>query len=52
MGVFQKGEFERVFRLFLRELAGKLERQIDGHRGRISEDSMHFWNRVVERCRG
>ena len=51
-GCLPKAEFERVFRLFLRELAGKLERQIDGHRGRISEDSMHFWNRVVERCRG
>jgi hypothetical protein len=51
-GCLPKAEFEKVFRLFLRELVGKLEGQIDARRGRISEDSMQFWNRVVARCRG
>lgn len=51
-GSLPKGEFDKVFRSFLRELADKLGRQIDTHRGRMSEDLMQFWERVVERCRG
>lgn len=51
-GSLPKGEFEKVFRLFLRELAERLRREIDTHRGRMSEELMHFWERVVEQCRG
>jgi hypothetical protein len=50
-GSLSKGEFEAVFRPFLRELAGRLGQQIDTHRNRISKDMMRFWERVVERCR-
>lgn len=50
-GALPKSEFEKVFRSFVRELADRLARQIDTHRDRISKDLMHFWDRVVERCR-
>jgi len=49
-GALPKSEFEKDFRSFVRELADRLGRQIDGHRDRISKDLMHFWERVVERC--
>lgn len=51
-GSLPRGEFDKVFRSFLRELADKLGRQIDTYRGRMSEDLVQFWERVVERCRG
>jgi hypothetical protein len=51
-GALPRPEFEKIFRPFLSELAGKLLQQIDTHRGRPSEDVMAFWERVVERCRG
>jgi hypothetical protein len=51
-GSLPKAEFEKVFRSFLKDLADKLMQQVNGHRDRVSEDSMHFWKRVVERCRG
>jgi hypothetical protein len=50
-GSLTKGEFEKHFRLFLRDLANRLQCQVETHRGRISEGTMHFWERVVERCR-
>ena len=51
-GTLPKPEFERIIHSFLSELAGKLEEEIEEHRGRLSEDVMAFWERVVERCRG
>ena len=51
-GSLPKRAFEKVFRSFLKELAEKLGRQVDAHRDGVSEDVMHFWERVVERCRG
>jgi hypothetical protein len=50
-GSLPKVEFEKVFRSFLRDLADKLVQQVEAHRDRVSEDLMHFWERVVERCR-
>ena len=51
-GTLSKPEFERIFHSFLSELADKLRQEIDGHRSRLSEDVVAFWERVVERCRG
>lgn len=51
-GALPKAEFEKVFRPFLSELTDRLGRQIDAHRGRMSDDMMRFWERVVEQCRG
>lgn len=50
-GALPKEEFEKVFRPFLSELADRLGRQIGTHQGRMSDDMMRFWKRVVERCR-
>lgn len=50
-GALPKGEFEKVFRPFLSELADRLGRQIDTHHGRVPDDLTRFWERVVERCR-
>ena len=49
-GALPKAEFEKVFRPFLRELADRLGRQIGPYRGRMSDDLMRFWERVVEQC--
>jgi len=51
-GSLPKADFEKVFRLFLRELADRLEREIEPHRGRMPRDLMRFWDRVVQRCGG
>lgn len=51
-GFLSKKEFGRIFRSFLNELAEYLTMHVDPHSGRVSEDTMLFWNRVVERCRG
>jgi hypothetical protein len=51
-GSLPKKEFEKVYRTFLRELADKLESQIDFQSGNISEDVRYFWERVLDRCRG
>lgn len=50
-GSLPKKDFDKSFRLFLRELADKIEPQVQAHRGRVSDDMMQFWERVVERCR-
>ena len=50
-GSLPKAEFEKVFRSFLQDLANKLRQQIETHHGRLSEDLMHFWERVLEQCR-
>jgi hypothetical protein len=50
-GSLSRAEFEQIFRSFLGELAGKLRQQIEVHRDRLSDELMHFWERVVERCR-
>ncbi len=49
-GALPKAEYEKIFRPFLRELANNLRHQVETHRGRVSEDLMHFWERVVEQC--
>jgi hypothetical protein len=51
-GSLPKAEFEKAFRSFLGELANKLGHQIETHGDRVSEDLMHFWERVLEQCRG
>ena len=50
-GALTKAEFAKVFRPFLKELAEKLDGQIEPHRAQVSEDVSKFWNRVLERCR-
>ena len=50
-GTLSKPEFERIFHSFLSELAEKLRQEIDGHRSRLSEDVVAFWERVLGRCR-
>lgn len=50
-GSLPKPEFERVFWLFLAELADKFRQQIEPYRNRVSEDLIHFWERVLEKCR-
>ena len=50
-GSLPRAEFEEIFRPFLGELAEKLRLQIEVHRVRLSDELMHFWERVVERCR-
>jgi len=50
-GSLTKEEFEDVFRSFLRELADKLEGQVDTLCNSTSEDLIHFWERVLKRCR-
>jgi hypothetical protein len=50
-GSLPKVEFQKVFRPFLIELAGKLRVQVGTHRERISGEMTHFWERVVDRCR-
>jgi hypothetical protein len=51
-GSLSKAEFDRVFRPFLTEMADALGRQIEPHRGRVPAESMQFWQRVAEQCRG
>ena len=51
-GCLPKAEFDKVFRSFLRELVGTIEPQVEARRNSISVDSLHFWESVVERCRG
>lgn len=51
-GSLSKAEFDKVFRSFLANLAGKLGKTIDAHRANVSEDVTSFWKRAEERCRG
>jgi hypothetical protein len=46
-----KSDFDKVFRLFLGELAGAIHQQVEGHLGGASPDLKDFWERVVEQCR-
>ena len=50
-GSLGKPEFQKVFRPFLRELAEKMERDVELHRNRVPGELMEFWKRVVEQCR-
>jgi len=50
-GSLPKEDFQKIFRPFLIELAGKLRIQVSTHRERISEEMTQFWERVVDRCR-
>lgn len=49
-GALPKKDFGQVFKSFLRELASKLGGQVETHRGRVSQELMHFWERVLEKC--
>lgn len=49
-GSLPKPKFDEIFGSFLKELADKLQRQVDMHRDRVSEDLIQFWMRVVKRC--
>ncbi len=49
-GALSKTEFVKVFRPFLKELAEKLNQQIQPHRAQVSEDLSQFWGRVLQRC--
>ncbi len=50
-GALSKQEFDEAFRLFLRELAGKLQEQVTAQRSNISPGPMGFWLGVLDRCR-
>ena len=50
-GSLPKVEFEKIFRPFLIELAERLRQQVNAHRGRMCEELMYFWERVVDRCK-
>lgn len=50
-GAMTKGEFSKIFRPFLKELAEQLGHQIEPHRERLSEELMRFWERVLELCK-
>jgi hypothetical protein len=50
-GSISKAEFMKVYRPFLHELADGLGREIGQQRGRVSQQLMHFWERVLEQCR-
>lgn len=49
-GSLPRAEFQKMFRPFLTELAGKLRAQVESHYGQISDDMKQFWSRVVDRC--
>lgn len=49
-GALSKAEFGKIFRPFLRELAEKLDQQIEPRRPHVSQDLSQFWKRVLERC--
>ena len=49
-GALPKTEFEKTYRPFLVELAGKMRGAIEPHRGRMSAETSEFWDRVVKRC--
>ncbi len=50
-GSLSKGEFDGLFRTFLKQLAGTLDGEIRGLQARLSGQAAGFWDRVVERCR-
>jgi hypothetical protein len=49
-GSLPKSDFDSSYRSFLSELASGLAALVRGQAGRVSEDVMEFWERVVERC--
>jgi len=49
-GSLRKTDFDKSFRPFLKQLANKLNGQVDSHRDRLPSDLVQFWDRVVERC--
>ena len=50
-GSLSKQEFDAEFRLFLRELADKLQEQVAAQQSNISPEPMGFWLRVLDKCR-
>lgn len=50
-GALSKQEFDEAYRLFLRELADKLQEQVAAQQSNISPEPMGFWLRVLDRCR-
>jgi len=49
-GSLPKAHFDRMYRSFLKELASGLATRVREQAGRVSEDVLAFWERVVERC--
>ena len=50
-GALPKDQFDRIFRPFLPEVAGRLAQQVHVQRDHLSADVAGFWDRVVEQCR-
>lgn len=50
-GSLKRTEFDQLYFPFLRELADRLNEQIQPHRQRVSDELVQFWDRVVQRCR-
>ena len=50
-GSLSKQEFDTEFRLFLRELADKLQEQVAAQQSNISPEPLGFWLRVLDKCR-
>ena len=51
-GFLPEADFEVVYRAFLRELAGKLQREVEAHCDQLSDDLRNFWERVLKRGSG
>jgi hypothetical protein len=47
-GALSKAEFETVLKSFLKELAGKQAKKVQGRSASVSQDAMGFWERVSE----
>ena len=50
-GSLSKQEFDTAFRLFLRELADRLQEQVAAQQSNISPEPLGFWLRVLDKCR-
>lgn len=50
-GALPKREFMKVYEPFLQKLVDELDAAVNSHRESIGSDLLHFWGRVVKRCR-
>jgi hypothetical protein len=50
-GALSKSDFDKLFRPFVAELAGKLAQSLGAQPVKWSPDVVDFWTRVVARCR-
>ena len=49
-GCLSKPEFDAVFRPFLHDLAGGLQKQVATRQLHVSPELMRFWRRVIDQC--